>query len=87
MEKLSRKVDLVLSWDLLRVWKGANVVASQWGTMWSEADTIWDQNNIESHMHLCPCCQQFMDDEEFVDTVKGFSTVRKEHTMFTDTNL
>ncbi|XP_067274207.1 usherin [Pseudorasbora parva] len=25
--------------------------------------------------------------EEFVDTVKGFSTVRKEHTMFTDTNL
>lgn len=29
----------------------------------------------------------FMDDEEFVDTVKGFSTVRKEHTMFTDTNL
>lgn len=30
---------------------------------------------------------QFMEDEEFVDTVKGFSTVRKEHTMFTDTNL
>ncbi|XP_035278205.1 usherin [Anguilla anguilla] len=29
----------------------------------------------------------FMDDEEFVDTIKGFSTVRKEHTMFTDTNL
>ncbi|XP_019727057.1 usherin [Hippocampus comes] len=29
----------------------------------------------------------FMDDEEFVDSVKGFSTVRKEHTMFTDTNL
>ncbi|GAA6071760.1 usherin, partial [Tachysurus ichikawai] len=26
-------------------------------------------------------------DEEFVDTIKGFSTVRKEHTMFTDTNL
>ncbi|KAL1254101.1 hypothetical protein QQF64_016330 [Cirrhinus molitorella] len=25
--------------------------------------------------------------EEFVDTIKGFSTVRKEHTMFTDTNL
>lgn len=30
---------------------------------------------------------QFMEDEEFVDAVKGFSTVRKEHTMFTDTNL
>ncbi|XP_064864883.1 usherin isoform X2 [Oncorhynchus nerka] len=30
---------------------------------------------------------QFMEDEEFVDTIKGFSTVRKEHTMFTDTNL
>ncbi|KAL2082380.1 hypothetical protein ACEWY4_022198 [Coilia grayii] len=29
----------------------------------------------------------FMEDEEFVDTIKGFSTVRKEHTMFTDTNL
>ncbi|XP_051908614.1 usherin [Hippocampus zosterae] len=29
----------------------------------------------------------FMDDEEFVDSIKGFSTVRKEHTMFTDTNL
>ncbi|XP_052443099.1 usherin [Carassius gibelio] len=25
--------------------------------------------------------------EEFVDTIKGFSTVRKEHTMFTDTNF
>lgn len=25
--------------------------------------------------------------EEFVDSIKGFSTVRKEHTMFTDTNL
>lgn len=34
-----------------------------------------------------PSPLQFMDDEEFVDTVKGFSTVRKEHTMFTDTNL
>lgn len=35
-----------------------------------------------------PCFTlQFMDDEEFVDTIKGFSTVRKEHTMFTDTNL
>lgn len=30
---------------------------------------------------------QFMDDEKFVDTIKGFSTIRKEHTMFTDTNL
>ncbi|XP_061667767.1 usherin isoform X2 [Syngnathoides biaculeatus] len=29
----------------------------------------------------------FMDDEEFVDSVKGFSTVRKEHTMFIDTNV
>ena len=36
---------------------------------------------------LCLFPLQFMDDEEFVDTVKGFSTVRKEHTMFTDTNL
>lgn len=36
---------------------------------------------------LCSSCLQFMDDEEFVDTIKGFSTVRKEHTMFTDTNL
>lgn len=28
-----------------------------------------------------------MEDEEFVITVKGFSTVSKEHTIFTDTNL
>ncbi|XP_039637269.1 usherin [Perca fluviatilis] len=41
----------------------------------------WDPN-ISGHDS-----GMFMDDEEFVDTVKGFSTVRKEHTMFTDTNL
>lgn len=52
-----------------------------------ESDRIWDQKNKESDLCFCPSCQQFMDDEEFVDTVKGFSTVRKEHTMFTDTNL
>ncbi|KAJ8400315.1 hypothetical protein AAFF_G00396980 [Aldrovandia affinis] len=27
------------------------------------------------------------DDEEFVDAIKGFSAVRNEHTMFTDTHL
>nr|XP_046229230.1 usherin [Scatophagus argus] len=44
-------------------------------------DGAWDPN-ISGHDS-----GMFMDDEEFVDTVKGFSTVRKEHTMFTDTNL
>ncbi|KAM7368028.1 hypothetical protein PAMP_014283 [Pampus punctatissimus] len=44
-------------------------------------DDAWDPN-ISGHDS-----GMFMDDEEFVDTVKGFSTVRKEHTMFTDTNL
>ncbi|XP_031721898.1 usherin isoform X4 [Anarrhichthys ocellatus] len=44
-------------------------------------DEVWDPN-ISGHDS-----GMFMDDEEFVDTVKGFSTVRKEHTMFTDTNL
>lgn len=44
-------------------------------------DDCWHQS-LSPHLLL-----QFMDDEEFVDTVKGFSTVRKEHTMFTDTNL
>ncbi|KAM9703379.1 usherin [Menidia menidia] len=44
-------------------------------------DDVWDPN-ISGHDS-----GMFMDDEEFVDTVKGFSTVRKEHTMFTDTNL
>ncbi|XP_074471326.1 usherin isoform X2 [Sebastes fasciatus] len=44
-------------------------------------DEAWDPN-ISGHDS-----GMFMDDEEFVDTVKGFSTVRKEHTMFTDTNL
>lgn len=63
------------------------MVASRWGTAWRESDTIGGENNKETDLCLCPSCQQFMDDEEFVDTVKGFSTVRKEHTMFTDTNL
>ncbi|XP_075900725.1 usherin isoform X2 [Nelusetta ayraudi] len=44
-------------------------------------DEAWDPD-ISGHDS-----GMFMDDEEFVDTVKGFSTVRKEHTMFTDTNL
>ncbi|XP_028997105.3 usherin isoform X2 [Betta splendens] len=44
-------------------------------------DDMWDPN-ISGHDS-----GMFMDDEEFVDTIKGFSTVRKEHTMFTDTNL
>ncbi|XP_037305607.2 usherin [Pungitius pungitius] len=44
-------------------------------------EDAWDPN-ISGHDS-----GMFMDDEEFVDTVKGFSTVRKEHTMFTDTNL
>ncbi|XP_007560988.1 usherin isoform X2 [Poecilia latipinna] len=44
-------------------------------------DDVWDPN-ISAHDS-----GMFMDDEEFVDTIKGFSTVRKEHTMFTDTNL
>lgn len=38
--------------------------------------------DFDDHMHVC----QF-EGEEFVDSIKGFSTVRKEHTMFTDTNL
>ncbi|XP_008311470.1 usherin [Cynoglossus semilaevis] len=44
-------------------------------------DEAWDPH-ISGHDS-----GMFMEDEEFVDTVKGFSTVRKEHTMFTDTNL
>uniref|UniRef100_A0A3B4UCI7 Si:ch211-57i17.5 n=1 Tax=Seriola dumerili TaxID=41447 RepID=A0A3B4UCI7_SERDU len=44
-------------------------------------DEAWDPN-ISGHDS-----GMFMDDEEFVDTIKGFSTVKKEHTMFTDTNL
>nr|XP_020479323.1 usherin-like isoform X2 [Monopterus albus] len=44
-------------------------------------DEVWDPS-ISGHDS-----GMFMDDEEFVDTIKGFSTVRKEHTMFTDTNL
>lgn len=39
------------------------------------------------HVTSCSSSSQFMEDEKFVDTVKGFSTIRKEHTMFTDTNL
>ncbi|XP_017291478.1 usherin [Kryptolebias marmoratus] len=51
------------------------------GKSLTEEDDVWDPN-ISGHDS-----GMFMDDEEFVDTVKGFSTVRKEHTMFTDTNL
>ncbi|KAB5517043.1 hypothetical protein PHYPO_G00184930 [Pangasianodon hypophthalmus] len=42
-------------------------------------DDVWDPQ-FRAH-------DSGMFDEEFVDTIKGFSTVRKEHTMFTDTNL
>ncbi|KAK5623021.1 hypothetical protein CRENBAI_021028 [Crenichthys baileyi] len=51
------------------------------GKSLAEDDDVWDPN-ISAHDS-----GMFMDDEEFVDTIKGFSTVRKEHTMFTDTNL
>ncbi|XP_062857977.1 usherin [Trichomycterus rosablanca] len=43
-------------------------------------DEVWDPQIRALH-------DSGMFDEEFVDTIKGFSTVRKEHTMFTDTNL
>nr|XP_057913570.1 usherin [Doryrhamphus excisus] len=45
-------------------------------------DKAWDPAAVCGHDS-----GMFMDDEEFVDTIKGFSTIRKEHTMFTDTNL
>ncbi|XP_041831955.1 usherin [Melanotaenia boesemani] len=51
------------------------------GKSLAEDDEVWDPN-VSGHDS-----GMFMDDEEFVDTIKGFSTVRKEHTMFTDTNL
>ncbi|KAL0967537.1 hypothetical protein UPYG_G00253520 [Umbra pygmaea] len=44
-------------------------------------DDVWDAHGQGHDSGM------FMEDEEFVDTIKGFSTVRKEHTMFTDTNL
>ncbi|XP_062323623.1 usherin [Osmerus eperlanus] len=47
----------------------------------TEDEEVWDP-----HVHGHDS-GMFMEDEEFVDTIKGFSTVRKEHTMFTDTNL
>lgn len=30
---------------------------------------------------------QYVEEEEFVDTIKALSCVKKEHTMFTDTHL
>ncbi|MBN3306045.1 USH2A protein, partial [Amia calva] len=44
-------------------------------------DSVWDTivHGHDSGM--------FVEDEEFIDSIKGFSTVRKEHTMFTDTHL
>ncbi|XP_045570797.1 usherin [Salmo salar] len=29
----------------------------------------------------------YVEDDEFVEAIKAFSSVRKEHTMFTDTHL
>ncbi|XP_051775516.1 usherin-like [Erpetoichthys calabaricus] len=43
-------------------------------------DSVWD-NIGQNHS------AKLFEDEDFIDSVKGFSTVRKEHTMFTDTNL
>ncbi|XP_014847545.1 PREDICTED: usherin isoform X1 [Poecilia mexicana] len=50
-------------------------------------DDVWDPNISAHDSGMVRDPKNFMDDEEFVDTIKGFSTVRKEHTMFTDTNL
>ncbi|PWA27580.1 hypothetical protein CCH79_00000064 [Gambusia affinis] len=50
-------------------------------------DDVWDPNISAHDSGMVRDAKNFMDDEEFVDTIKGFSTVRKEHTMFTDTNL
>ncbi|XP_036943029.1 usherin isoform X1 [Acanthopagrus latus] len=50
-------------------------------------DEAWDPNISGHDSGMVRDPKNFMDDEEFVDTIKGFSTVRKEHTMFTDTNL
>ncbi|XP_055042919.2 usherin [Misgurnus anguillicaudatus] len=44
-----------------------------------------DQDQWEPHFRRLD--SGLFEGEEFVDTIKGFSTVRKEHTMFTDTNL
>lgn len=30
---------------------------------------------------------QYVEEDEFVDTIKALSSVKKEHTMFTDTHL
>ncbi|XP_056620945.1 usherin [Triplophysa dalaica] len=44
-----------------------------------------DQDPWEPHFRRLD--SGLFEGEEFVDSIKGFSTVRKEHTMFTDTNL
>ena len=58
-------------------------------TTQKQLDLLTHAKKLQSDLCFtrCPSPSQFMEDEEFVDTVKGFSTVRKEHTMFTDTNL
>ncbi|RXM98695.1 Usherin [Acipenser ruthenus] len=44
-------------------------------------DTVWE-TIVQGHDS-----GMFVEDEDFIDSIKGFSTVRKEHTMFTDTHL
>ncbi|CAL8313707.1 unnamed protein product [Lota lota] len=51
------------------------------GKSLAEDSDVWDPH-VQGHDS-----GMFMEDEEFVDSIKGFSMVRKEHTMFTDTNL
>uniref|UniRef100_H3A4S8 Usherin n=1 Tax=Latimeria chalumnae TaxID=7897 RepID=H3A4S8_LATCH len=47
-------------------------------------DSAWD---TVVHGHDSGTVSFYMDDEDLMDTIKGFSKVTKEHTMFTDTHL
>ncbi|MGH0160152.1 UNVERIFIED_CONTAM: hypothetical protein FKN15_047159, partial [Acipenser sinensis] len=44
-------------------------------------DTVWE-TIVQGHDS-----GMFVEDEDLIDSIKGFSKVRKEHTMFTDTHL
>lgn len=49
-----------------------------------ESPLVW--YSFGSHASFFPSLQ-YVDEEDLVNVIKGFSTVTKEHTTFTDTHL
>lgn len=42
---------------------------------------------VTNTLMSCVVLFQYVEEDEFVDTIKALSSVKQEHTMFTDTHL